>query len=89
MGMFRTSNPGGSISGSPKKLLLGKESSVWTFVTKGGQFQQKRLLLISWGGSDGKESACKAGDPGSIPQSGRSPEGGHGNPLFLPGGSQG
>src|SRR5574337_1115139 len=24
------------------------------------------------GGSDGKESACKAGDPGSIPGSGRS-----------------
>ena len=25
------------------------------------------------GGSDGKASACKAGDPGSIPESGRSP----------------
>ena len=25
------------------------------------------------GGSDGKESACSAGDPGSIPGSGRSP----------------
>ena len=25
------------------------------------------------GGSDGKESACKAGDPGSIPRSGRFP----------------
>ena len=25
------------------------------------------------GGSDGKESACNAGDPGSIPESGRSP----------------
>ena len=32
-------------------------------------------------GSDGKESACNAGDLGSIPQLGRSPEGGHGNPL--------
>ena len=31
-----------------------------------------------------KESACNAGDPGSIPELGRSPEGGHGNPLqFL------
>ena len=29
----------------------------------------------------GKESACSAGDPGSIPGSGRSPGGGHGNPL--------
>ena len=26
------------------------------------------------GGSDGKESACNAGDPGSIPELGRSPE---------------
>ena len=33
------------------------------------------------GGSDGKESVCNAGDPGSIPGSGRSPGGGHGNPL--------
>ena len=28
-----------------------------------------------------KESACKAGDLSSIPGSGRSPRGGHGNPL--------
>ena len=33
------------------------------------------------GGSDGKESACNAGDLGSIPELGRSPGGGHGNPL--------
>ena len=33
------------------------------------------------GGSDSKESAHNAGDPGSIPGSGRSPGGGHGNPL--------
>ena len=33
------------------------------------------------GGSDGKESACNSGDLGSIPRSGRSPGGGHGNPL--------
>ena len=32
------------------------------------------------GGSDGKESACNAGDPGLIPGSGRSPEG-IGTPL--------
>ena len=31
--------------------------------------------------SVGKESACNAGDPGSIPGSGRSPGGGHGNAL--------
>ena len=33
------------------------------------------------GGSDSKESACNAGDPGSIPGSGRSPRKGNGNPL--------
>ena len=33
------------------------------------------------GGSDGKESACNAGDQGLIPSSGRSPGGGNGNPL--------
>ena len=32
-------------------------------------------------GGSGKESTCNAGDPGSIPESGRSPGGGHGNPL--------
>ena len=33
------------------------------------------------GGSDGKESACNAGDLRLIPGLGRSPGGGHGNPL--------
>ena len=33
------------------------------------------------GGSDGKESACNAGDLGSIPGLGRSPTEGNGNPL--------
>ena len=33
------------------------------------------------GGSDGKESTCNAGDPGSIPGSGRSPGVGIGYPL--------
>ena len=32
-------------------------------------------------GSDGKESTHNVGDLGSIPGSGRSPGGGHGNPL--------
>ena len=42
------------------------------------------------GGSDGKESACNAGDPGSVPGSGRSPREGNGYLLqyFLPGESQ-
>ena len=33
------------------------------------------------GGSDGKESTCNVGDLGLIPELGRSPGGGHGNPL--------
>ena len=41
-------------------------------------------MLIFWafpGSSDGKASACNAGDPGSIPGLGRFPGGGNGNPL--------
>ena len=33
------------------------------------------------GGSDSKESACNAGDPGSIPESRRSLGEGNGNPF--------
>ena len=36
------------------------------------------------GGSDGKESTCNVGDPGSIPGSGRSPGEGNEYPLQYP-----
>ena len=47
------------------------------------------FLILSWdiadyrlpSGSDSKESACTLGDLGLIPGSGKSPEGGNGNPL--------
>ena len=42
------------------------------------------LLDSKWGfpgGSEGKMSACNAGEQGLIPGSGRSPEEGNGNPL--------
>ena len=39
----------------------------------------KKLCVPWWLSS--KESACSTGDPGSIPGLGRSPGGGHGNPL--------
>ena len=42
------------------------------------------INMYGWGfpgGSDGKESACNAGDLGSIPEFRTSPRGGHGNPL--------
>ena len=59
------------------------------------QFEQRasyfpRIVFIRWrvlkylgfpGGSDGKESTCSAGNLGLIPGLGRSPGGGHGNPL--------
>ena len=35
------------------------------------------------GGSYGKESACNAGEFGSVPGLGRSPRGGHGKPLWY------
>ena len=41
-------------------------------------------MIFSWGflgGSDDKESACNAGDLGSIPGLGRSPGKGNGYPL--------
>ena len=40
-----------------------------------------KIFYYPLGGSDGKESACSAGDPGSILGSGRSPGEGKGNPL--------
>ena len=47
------------------------------------------MLLIQWmgnftSGSDGKASACNAGDLGSIPGSGRAPGEGYDNPLQYP-----
>ena len=40
-----------------------------------------KIIFIFLGGSDGEESACNAGNPGSIPGLGRSPGEGNGNPL--------
>ena len=39
------------------------------------------MLVTIPGGSDSKESACSAGDPGLIPGLGRSSEEENGNPL--------
>ena len=46
-----------------------------------GKLPSEKLHLGFLGGSDGRESACKVGDTGSIPGSERSPEVGNGNPL--------
>ena len=37
--------------------------------------------MVFSGGSVGKDSACNVGDLGSVPESGRSPGEGNGNPL--------
>ena len=42
------------------------------------------VFLGSPGGSVSKKSSCNAGDLGLIPGLGRSPRGGHGNPLQYP-----
>ena len=48
----------------------------------GGHLLVTSIVVIGLpGGSDGKESACKAGYPGSIPGWERSPGEGNGNPL--------
>ena len=40
------------------------------------------MIFIGFpGGSDGKESACNVGDPGSVPELGKSPGEGKGYPL--------
>ena len=39
------------------------------------------MFVFGLCGSDGKDSSFSAGDMGSVPGLGRSPGGGHGNPL--------
>ena len=62
------------MSGCGDKRTLLREDG-----TKEGLKDAKRLLLP--GGLKGEESACQAGDTGSIPGSGRSPGEGNSNPL--------
>ena len=58
--------------------FLGQEDPL----EKGQAAQRRdRLPMPVSLGSDGKESACNVGDLGSIPGLGRSPGGGHSNPL--------
>ena len=54
---------------------------VFSFPSRYASLISKRDLHGFHGGLDSKESACNAGDLGSICGSGRSAGGGHGNPL--------
>ena len=53
----------------------------WTWLSYWTKLNWTEVVLCFPGVSDGKASACNAGDPGSIPGSGRSPGEGNGNPL--------
>ena len=74
-------------------------ATLWTAALHPWDFPGKAytIVYINYGASPvalGKEFTCNAGSAGnvgSIPASGRSPEGGHGNPLqlFLSGKSHG
>ena len=69
---------------SPESLCLERKRLWITTSFQRFTFHFILNLLFSKdspGGSDDKESACNAGDPGSIPGLGRSPWEGNGNPL--------
>ena len=66
-----------------------RDRGAWWAAVSGAAQSRTRLKRLSSsrsskgfpGGSDNRESACSAGDPGSIPGSGRSPGEGSDNPL--------
>ena len=64
--------------------LLGHTTYISLFLLHNGCFPKylHQFTLLNFpDGSDGEESTWNAGDLGSIPGLGRSPGGGHGNPL--------
>ena len=67
-----------STTGPQRKFKNGNSAVSNEWITEGSE------LCDFPGGSVGKESACNAGDPGSIPGMGRSPGGGNGNPPSYP-----
>ena len=67
-----------------KLFLFSTRPKKWRKIQIKRYLGIKRYLRNIWGfpgGSEGKVSACNAGDPGLIPGLGRSPEEGNGNPL--------
>ena len=76
---------------SPESLLTRKDNMLILIEEKWSCHLNSICFLIMLyihvlhtcfpGGSAGKESACNAGDQGSIPELGRSPGEGNGNPL--------
>ena len=62
-------------NGNCSTAITGKMGWIQLHLQKG------RQKLGFPGDSDGKESACNAGDPGSVPRLGKSPGERNGNPL--------
>ena len=62
-------------------LQILEETRNDTKITALVQWQPVGGATVFLGGSDGNESACKAGDLGLIPRSERFPGEGNGNPL--------
>ena len=60
---------------------ISTQYSVMAYMRKEPNEEWVDLYVSFFGGSDGKESACNAGDLGSIPGSKRYPEEGNGYPL--------
>ena len=59
---------------------------MWAFLGPGIEPVSPELQMNEEGfpgGSEGEESACNAGDPGSIPELGRYSEEGNGNPSSV------
>ena len=77
----RSWGPGQAWPGSPDPSV----HHILSTRTAAAQCLWQHLVLFAFGvfpgGLDGKASACNAGDPGSVPGSGRSPGEGNGNPL--------
>ena len=65
----------------PRKPLTSLSSHLFIYEVKVKQITKPSYVLVFPGGSDGKESTSNGGDLGSIPELGRSPGGGRGNPL--------
>ena len=63
--------------------VMGPDAMIFVFGMLNFKLAFSLSSFILPGGSDDKESACNAGDPGSIPRLGRSPGGEHGNSLHC------
>ena len=70
-----------SINKSSIVLVLTQLKPHWLKNLQSTISSYSHLQGVSPGESDGKESACSAGDPGLIPGSGRASGEGNGNPL--------